>query len=330
MASDNALLRSVDERLEKFRLQFRACKRDFSEEAVHDLRVAARRLLAALDLGRALAPRPSLQNARRALKSFLDGLDELRDTQVMLIDMAELLAAFPQVEGLVKKLEKREKKLLRAARENLKKATLADIGARVEKSRAALQEHIRPRGFKPSLLRVVDETHETVTRRLGQVEAGQSSTIHRVRVAFKKFRYMVEIAQPLLPAPPETLFEKMHDYQSRMGEVQDADVTLQTLDELAESASPADLAPVRRFLEDRRAERIAACLQAKDEVFTFWRAAPEASFPWEGTNETLHRAPRHRRGSGGSRSRQPAPADREGPPQDAQDRPGPEGTGGDG
>lgn len=330
MTRENLLLQSIAERLDKFRLQFRICRRDFNEEAVHDLRVAARRLLAALDLGRALAPNTSLRKARRALKDFLDGLDELRDTQVMLVDMSELLETFPQAAGLVKKLGKRERKLLRAARENLKKASLGEIRSRVEKSRVALREQIRPRSFKPSVLRAVDEAHETVTRRLGQVDADQLSTIHRVRVAFKKFRYMVEIVRPLLPDPPEALFEKMHAYQGRMGDVQDTDMALQMLDEFAEAASAADLAAVRHFLEARRAERIAACLQAKDEVFTFWRAAPEASFPWEGTNETLHRSPRHRRGRGGGRSRQPAPADREGTPQDAQDRPGAEGTGGDG
>jgi hypothetical protein len=66
----------------------------------------------------------------------------------------------------------------------------------------------------------------------------------------------------------------------------------------------ADLAPVLRYAEDHRAEFIAAFLQSKNEVFTFWRATPEASFPWEGTNETLHRAPRHRRGSGRGGGRQ--------------------------
>ncbi|HEX2698114.1 MAG TPA: hypothetical protein VHM28_10430, partial [Anaerolineales bacterium] len=42
------LLTSLDERWKTYRAQVKTCRKEFSEEAVHDLRVAARRLLAVL------------------------------------------------------------------------------------------------------------------------------------------------------------------------------------------------------------------------------------------------------------------------------------------
>lgn len=327
MTKRNHLLSALDERLDAFRAQFKTCRRDFSEEAVHDLRVASRRLLAGLDLARAFSPKPSLQKTRRILKRFLDELDDLRDVQVLLVDGQEWLETFPQLEPMVKRLGKQEKKLLRAAEQELKKSTLAEVSERVEKLRAQLQEEIPAKGFDTRLLQAVDEAYERVKQAHGQIEAGEVASIHRLRIAFKKFRYMVEIARPLLGKIPESLFQNMHIYQSKMGDVQDAEIMLQTLAEFAERNPESDLAPVRKATEKRRADCIAAFLQIKDELFAFWRADAEEKFPWENLDETVHRSPRKRRGSNGKPARQPEAVDGTEPKKDETDRAQPETTG---
>ena len=43
MNAKTILLESLDERWRKFRLELKVCREEFSEESVHDLRVAARR-----------------------------------------------------------------------------------------------------------------------------------------------------------------------------------------------------------------------------------------------------------------------------------------------
>ncbi len=58
MDANTLLLEAIDQRWEKYREQIKTCRREFSEEAVHDLRVAARRLLALVDLIRAISPHP--------------------------------------------------------------------------------------------------------------------------------------------------------------------------------------------------------------------------------------------------------------------------------
>jgi CHAD domain-containing protein len=96
----------------------------------------------------------------------------------------------------------------------------------------------------------VDDAYHTVLSRLAMVDAANVATIHRVRIAFKRFRYSFEIVQPLLTDMPEDLPAQMHSYQTLMGEIQDAEVLLRTLEEYTTRTRKdgADLTPVRQFL----------------------------------------------------------------------------------
>ena len=68
-----------------------------------------------------------------------------------------------------------------------------------------------------------------------------------------------------------------------VGEIQDAEVFLQTLAEFQSGASSPDPDPARHYYESRHADAIFAYLKAKDMLDEFWRLAPEEPFPWEKT-----------------------------------------------
>ncbi len=71
----------------------------------------------------------------------------------------------------------------------------------------------------------------TRTRRLrARIRPENTSTIHRTRVAFKHFRYMVEGLSRFLPGVNEKRLRKMREYQAMMGDIQDMEVLLQALD----------------------------------------------------------------------------------------------------
>src|SRR4030095_12946341 len=96
-AKPNVLIEALEERWDKYRAELKKCKSEFSEEAVHDLRVATRRLLAVMDIIRLLDPQPRVQKVRRILKNQLDSLDDLRDTQVILVEVSESIMSFPDL-----------------------------------------------------------------------------------------------------------------------------------------------------------------------------------------------------------------------------------------
>jgi CHAD domain-containing protein len=320
---------ALDERWQKYRIELKNCKQEFSEEAVHDLRVATRRLLAVLDMLRALDPHPRVQKARRLLKNQLDSLDDLRDTQVMLVDVYESIANFPELKAFEEYLLAREQRLLRRARKEIREMEIAELKRRIEKSRISLRKKAGGANWTARLLSVVDQAHARAGQAFGQIEATQSASIHRFRVAFKKFRYMVEIVHPLLQGYPEGYLKQMHDYQSRMGDVQDAEVFLGMLAEFGEGNEASIPASVCKSFEDQRAETVDKFMEEKAEIHQFWRAAPDQRFSWEQNDEPVYHSSRHRSGGRNARirGRQPASTDRQRQKENAEDRAGAKGTG---
>ena len=92
--------------------------------------------------------------------------------------------------------------------------------------------------LKEVLHEPVDDAYARVIRYYDVIDVEKPTTIHRLRIAFKKFRYMIEIIQPLLENFPTENFQKMHDYQGMMGDIQDMEVALQYLDDFVDSESP--------------------------------------------------------------------------------------------
>jgi CHAD domain-containing protein len=131
------------------------------------------------------------------------------------------------------------------------------------------------------LLQAVDHQFGAVIRRYKRLDPANPASIHRIRIAFKKFRYMVEIIHPLVPNYPESHFKLMHDYQGRMGDIQDTEVFLSTFEDFAERDASYDPEPVLRFYQQRYNEFVNAFIENIHQINTFWRTDPSAHFPWE-------------------------------------------------
>lgn len=275
------LLEALENRWKTYLAELKRCRAEFSNEAVHDLRVALRRLLSLIQLLNSIEPRPRLRKLSRALKTQLDEFDELRDTQVMLAEISETIQDLPGLEPLQLHLERVERRLLKDLRKKLRKLDLKELTRRIRKAHDSLTAEEKA-DAAASILGSVDDAFLVARQRLERVDPSRPATIHRVRVAFKKFRYMVEIAHPLLGGFPETTLKRMNEYQTLMGEIQDAEVFQQTLAEV-QPASSFDLDPVRRHYELRHADAVSAYLKNKNMLDAFWRASPEEPFPWEKT-----------------------------------------------
>jgi CHAD domain-containing protein len=273
------LVEALEERWKNYRAELKRCRAEFSNEAVHDLRSAARRMLAFIRLLSSISPSPRLQKLRRAFKDQLDEFDDLRDTQVILAEISETLQELPQLERFQEHLQKVEKSLLKELRKKLKVIDLFEVSKRIRRMRESLKTEADP-ALVPQILAAVDDSFLITRQRLTWINAAQATSIHRVRIAFKTSRYMIEIVHPLLPAFPQQNLKEMHDYQSLMGEIQDVEVIMQALADAPVHASSFDPEPVRRYYERRHAEAIAAYLSCMNQLDTFWRSAPDQPFPW--------------------------------------------------
>jgi CHAD domain-containing protein len=151
---------------------------------------------------------------------------------------------------------------------------MKDITRRIRKTREKLKDESKADLAGP-ILRSVDDEFLNMRQRYEHIDPLQPATIQRVRIAFKKIRYIVEVIQPLLPVLPEENLKLMNDHQSMMGEIQDMELMKQTLLDFSQRNSSIDLEPIHRHYDIRFSEAISAYLKDKDIINNFWRRSPE-------------------------------------------------------
>lgn len=276
------LLEAMEIRRKNYRMELKRCRAKFSHEAVHDLRVATRRMLAIIQLLNSIFPRPRLQKLTRTFKNQLNEFNDLRDTQVILAEIAEIIHELPQLQDFQKYLQFTEERLLRSLRKKIKQLEPSEVSKRIRKTYEAIETETNS-DLRPQIMQTIDDVYLITKHRQGWIDITCSATIHRVRIAFKSFRYMVEIVHPLLNGFPMENLKRMNNYQSLMGEIQDAEVFAQNFADFSERASFPNVEPVHHYCERRHAGAISAYVEAKEHLDTFWRPAPDKHLPWEKT-----------------------------------------------
>lgn len=236
VSQQQAVLEVFDDRVAVYQRELLRCLQALDEDAVHDLRVSIRRLLALLSLLRDVAPDlRRRKKLRRRLKRQLDGLGALRDTQVTLAAVKSLDKSMEGRQLFCAFLLKQEHVRLLASQEELQAFPVRKVTRQLHKVRKQLCKHLPDVAGHNRLPGVVEAASAEVLARHQLVQKEDMASIHRVRVAFKRFRYTVEVAQLLAPVfigaamfPDKTL-QAMRQYQTLLGDVQDAEVMLVTL-----------------------------------------------------------------------------------------------------
>jgi CHAD domain-containing protein len=237
-----------------------------------------RRLMATADMIRRVMPDEGLQKVRRSLRKRLKALNELRDTHIQIITLRALAREFPSLRQLGAELRRREAKLIRAA------GTAAIDRARLERSLADASLRL---GSLLALPGMPDVATAAARGALGaafaqaielrqRVNPGDPSSIHRLRVAFKRCRYMVEVLRPLLPGVDRKFLKSLNAYQTRMGEVQDMEVVTAGMNSFtlnSRSVPTLSLVPVHHRLAEMKRERIREFLLHADELYDLWGKA---------------------------------------------------------
>ena len=288
----------------RYRKALSRCQENFSPAAVHDSRVETRRLLSIVGL---LSPFVAPGRARKMqalLKGHLDSFDALRDTQVQLSATAKLKRHFTAAGRFCEYLLKRERQFSRQTRRDIKRIKTGRLSKWVNGCRDDLknwEQKDLPHAANALLLRMLHAAFARTQRLSDQIDAKDTKTIHRTRIAFKKFRYMVEILAQDMPHVDKTLLRAMHDYQTLMGDIQDAQVLLETYEEFLHKKK-IELQSARAFrlhLLQRKKGLVQAYLSAADHLLEFWpspASAPRKAFKlaatqrrtWPaGTNEPM-------------------------------------------
>jgi CHAD domain-containing protein len=236
--------------------------------------VAARRLLATIELLEGFLRPKIVDEVRCRIKEHLDIFDDLRDTQVQLVAVNGLQPIFPAARNFCEWLKKREARFRKKTCNCVKRSKTKPLAKLIVACDDVFDRELEKRSRKAGatlLVRSIDKAFRQTTRLRERIRTVRPKTIHRTRVAFKRFRYMMELLANDLPADEKMLAEMQH-YQTMMGDIQDAEVLLRSFDKFvrkknirAESATQLQDELVRR-----RDWLIKVYMDAAGQLREFW------------------------------------------------------------
>jgi CHAD domain-containing protein len=276
------LAKSLREARHNYRRRSKQCRKNFSEKAVHDLRVETRRLLALLDFLEAAHLESPQDKTRKLLKKRLDAFDELRDTQVQLQLLKPLWPGFPEAKPLRKLLRRHEQRFIKQIR---KKVLDARQGHLTQKFKE-LEKQIRDGSItKTDDQRIVAAALRNSFGQLAglrnKIHGDDPAAIHKMRVAFKRFRYTSELLQPFLPWLTDERIRRMRKFQSAAGDIQDLEILLARLAQSVEEKelSSATMKKLRSELLRRKKRALDFFRERIDDLFKFKPERPADKTP---------------------------------------------------
>jgi CHAD domain-containing protein len=263
------LIDLLDRCQKKFFEEIKYCQKDLSEESVHDARVAARRLIALLNLLLPAAisnPDPeSIQELNRLIK--LSG--DLRDWDAQINNTFNLLSSNSALKDFYSSLvlqrylaaQRLKKRLKSIDSDELKKSVLL-----INKQLVILFKDAS--GYdkiKANMLQTIDRDLLALLETADKMDPDKPKTIHRLRLALKNYRYSVEVMKPIL-AITEPEYEALQAYQTLLGDIQDLVVLGKSLDQYISKDNGIDkdkLITVHSLLEGRKEGLINKLLHEK-------------------------------------------------------------------
>ncbi|MFN7958676.1 MAG: CHAD domain-containing protein [Holophagaceae bacterium] len=202
------------------------------DEPLHQVRVAARRLGAALDLVDAEVY-PAHKGQRRALKRLVDTLGLPRELDVQAGHLREYhgQAATPAqaavLEHLLEQVDRARAKVRRAMRKELDRLRLPGLDRLLEV--AALQDPFQATSLQEAAWACLEARAETALAGLAALCAQEdAAALHKARVRLKKLRYAVEALEAAFAEPPAAILKELRGLQTLLGEHHDL-ATLEAL-----------------------------------------------------------------------------------------------------
>lgn len=236
-------------------------------EAIHDLRVATRRVQEVIDLFAPVLPGRAAKKVRRRARTIRRHFAEVRDADVLAALAHDLRAPAPKtqraaVAALERELRGNADRLRRGLAHGHAGTTLRVKGIR--KRLEALLDRLQRRPADP--VRVARAARIGLARRARELErarraaaSGRPIPAHRLRIAVKRWRYALEILDASSLGPFTAAIEEARRVQEKLGSLHDLDVLLDLVGRSARTRPlRARLAARRRDLWDECRPLVAA------------------------------------------------------------------------
>lgn len=266
---------ALEDARRKYRKRLAACRKTCNEDNVHQLRVSIRKLLSLIDLLHLLLPNALPRKLRKTLKAQLDGFDELRDTQVMLQEVTQSLPQLPALMPFIFKLQHREQRLLQQSRPLIAQRHKLQLRRLFRKATKALRKQA---DLKQAAFTTIDSIHSRIVYCHQTVDATNLHSIHQLRIALKKLRYLLPALQNLHPELPSTHIKRLQNYLTLLGDIQNSAVLAQAL---AQFFTDPEAENIHQYYRQQQQSLLTDFSLRREEALSFWRLNPELAHPWE-------------------------------------------------
>ncbi|MGH9047565.1 MAG: CHAD domain-containing protein [Acidimicrobiales bacterium] len=220
-------------------------------EELHDMRVASRRLRAALDVFvdvlppqfRALAPElrwlADVLGAVRDLDVQLDGLDDAPQWHRIWSMSSTGDSAVEELRSVMEREREANRVVLLQALESARYERLTTglmaLAQQGAGQRSAIG-HLPARAIAPGL---VERRHRSAVKAARRARSsGDAADFHRLRIRCKRLRYATEFVQELYGEPATQFIRQLSKLQDLLGGLQDAQVAIDRLQSLATRSQP--------------------------------------------------------------------------------------------
>jgi triphosphatase len=261
--------------LSAWQLHEPGARRGEDPEALHQLRVTARRIDATLGLFKRQLPRPLVQ-ARKTTKGVLRTLGAARDLDVQLIELAQYCEPLADAErAAAEPLRQRLQSERERARARMMRGLDSEATRRWLETLRAADEERGEHGGEPALAVLPERVRRRfrkLRKAVGKLRNKSSmEEYHQVRRRAKQLRYAIECGAGLFGKPGDETLRALRRLQDRLGAHQDAHMAQSRLALLA--ADPhSGLPPATLFLMGRLAEQHAQLTsQARATLSRSWR-----------------------------------------------------------
>jgi CHAD domain-containing protein len=228
--------RIITERLRKLLSHEHATLQDTDIEALHDMRVASRRLREAFEIFEfCFSPKP-FQKFYRRIRLLTRALGRVRNTDVAMTYFKNLGATTDDIlvqvalEDVLRRLVRRRRRArlrlvdgLDEVRVSQMPAEVAGVFARIENVPVRYQ-----RGPKLSIVlarrELLRRVREFFSAKAAVTGEGDQVNLHKVRIAVKKLRYAIETLDYAVGESVVANLQELKQLQETLGELRDRDV----------------------------------------------------------------------------------------------------------
>jgi CHAD domain-containing protein len=216
----------LDTAYNNYKINLIKVKNEFSEENVHDLRVAIRRFISAIDLFSTFYDNYYFKLIKKNIKLQFDNLAMLRDTQVMLITVIKMKLKHPFLFDFLQFLLDKEFQQINLNTEFFSAIKADELDDYYYFLNRALRIDYQPSSiYFEDVKNVILNKYNELLIQKDSVTFDDPKTIHKLRIKTKKFRYLIETLAEVINKPKKVL-SVLSNIQTTMGNIQDAEVLL--------------------------------------------------------------------------------------------------------